>query len=172
MSAETGSMSKIRPCHDDRDAILAIVNAAAVAYRGAIPADRWHEPYMPADELEREIAAGVRFWGYEEGGKLWGVMGFQPVRDVDLIRHAYVLPDSQRSGVGGALLKQLRQLSTRQMLVGTWAAAHWAVAFYRRHAFELVGPARKTELLKTYWNVPDRQIEVSVVLANPPVEEA
>jgi GNAT superfamily N-acetyltransferase len=158
-------MTSIRPCRDnDRAAILAIVNAAAEAYRGVIPNDRWHEPYMPRDELDREIAAGVSFWGYEEGGRLGGVMGLQSVRDVDLIRHAYVLPSSQRRGIGSALLEHLRQASTRPMLVGTWEAADWAIRFYRRHGFELVTPARKVVLLKTYWNVPDRQIEVSVVL--------
>jgi GNAT superfamily N-acetyltransferase len=165
-------MTSIRPCRDDdRAAILAIVNAAAEAYRDVIPADRWHEPYMPWDELGSEIAAGVAFWGYEEDGRLAGVMGFQSVRDVDLIRHAYVLPSSQRRGIGGALLGHLRQLSTRPILVGTWEAADWAIRFYRRHGFELVAPARKAVLLKAYWNVPDRQIEVSVVLASPPVDE-
>ena len=165
-------MTSIRPCRDDdRAAILAIVNAAAEAYRGVIPADRWHEPYMPWDELASEIAAGVAFWGYEEDGRLAGVMGFQSVRDVELIRHAYVLPSSQRRGIGGALLGHLRQLSTRPILVGTWEAADWAIRFYQRHGFELVAPARKAVLLKAYWNVPDRQIEVSVVLASPPVDE-
>jgi GNAT superfamily N-acetyltransferase len=162
-------MTNIRPCRDnDREAILAIVNAAAEAYRDVIPADRWHEPYMPWDELDSEIAAGVAFWGYEEDGRLAGVMGFQSVRDVDLIRHAYVLPSSQRRGIGGALLGHLRQLRTRPILVGTWEAADWAIRFYRRHGFELVAPARKAVLLKAYWNIPDRQIEVSVVLASPP----
>jgi GNAT superfamily N-acetyltransferase len=165
-------MATILPCRDnDRAAILAIVNAAAEAYRGVIPADRWHEPYMSRDELDDEIAAGVVFWGYEEDGRLAGIMGLQPVRDVDLIRHAYVLPSSQRRGIGGALLGHLRQLSTRRTLVGTWAAADWAIRFYQRHGFELVAPAHKATLLKTYWNVPDRQIETSVVLASPPVDE-
>jgi GNAT superfamily N-acetyltransferase len=162
-------MTTIRPCRDDEQGvILAIINRAAAAYRGVIPADRWHEPYMPRDELDREIAAGVTFWGYEAGGKLLGIMGIQPVRDVDLIRHAYVLPESQRHGVGGALLEHLRGLSTRRMLIGTWAAADWAIRFYQRHGFELASPEQKTALLKTYWTVPDRQIETSVVLGNPP----
>jgi GNAT superfamily N-acetyltransferase len=164
-------MSRIRPCRDDeRDVILAIINAAAEAYRGVIPADRWHEPYMPSSELESEIAAGVRFWGYEEGGELIGTMGVQPMNDLDLIRHAYVRPDSQRQGVGAALLRHLRDLSGRRMLVGTWAAADWAIRFYRRHGFELVSPERKTALLRTYWTIPQRQIETSVVLAHPPLE--
>ena len=152
-------------------AILAIVNAAAEAYRDVIPADRWHEPYMTRDELDSEIATGVTFWGVEDGGALIGVMGFQSVRDVDLIRHAYVLPGSQRQGVGGALLGHLRRLSRRRMLVGTWAAADWAIRFYERHGFSLVSPAAKITLLKTYWTVPDRQIETSAVLANPPLDE-
>src|SRR5437870_5456050 len=162
-------MTRIRPCRgDERGAILAIINSAATAYRGVIPADRWHEPYMSSSELDHEIASGVAFWGYEDDGVLLGVMGLQPVRDVDLIRHAYVLPGSQRRGVGGVLLRQLRNMSSRRMLVGTWAAAEWAVRFYQRHGFELVSPARKTALLKAYWDIPDRQIETSVVLANPP----
>jgi len=149
---------------DERGAILAIINAAAEAYRGVIPADRWHEPYMPPGELDHEIAAGVIFWGYEADDDLLGVMGIQSVRDVDLIRHAYVRPDSQRLGVGSALLEHLRRLGTRRMLVGTWAAAEWAIGFYQRHGFELVPPEAKTALLRTYWTVPDRQIETSVVL--------
>ena len=151
--------------------ILAIVNAAAEAYRGVIPADRWHEPYMPASELEHEIAAGVAFWVYETDGALLGAMGIQRVRDVDLIRHAYVLPGNQRNGVGGALISHLRGLSARRMLVGTWAAAEWAIRFYQRHGFQLVSSETKTDLLKTYWTIPARQVETSVVLANPPVEE-
>jgi GNAT superfamily N-acetyltransferase len=161
-------MGDIRPCHDDeRPAILAIVNAAAEAYRGVIPADRWHEPYMGAGELDGEIAAGVAFWGYEANGELIGVMGIQPVGDVDLVRHAYVMPGRQRGGVGGALLAHVRKLSDRPMLVGTWAAAGWAIRFYERHGFELVSPERKTALLQTYWSIPERQIETSVVLADP-----
>jgi GNAT superfamily N-acetyltransferase len=159
----------VRRCRDDeREAMLAIINAAAEAYRGVIPADRWHVPYMPQNELDREIAAGVRFWGHAADGELIGVMGVQSVRDVDLIRHAYVRPDRQGRGVGGALLRHLRGLSTRPMLVGTWGAAEWAIRFYQRHGFALVSPARKAVLLKTYWNIPERQIETSVVLANPP----
>jgi len=130
-------MSTIRMCGDDeRGAILAIINAAAEAYRGVIPADRWHEPYMPPRELDHEIAAGVIFWGYEADDDLLGVMGIQSVRDVDLIRHAYVRPDSQRLGVGSALLEHLRRLGTRRMLVGTWAAAEWAIGLYQRHGFD------------------------------------
>jgi GNAT superfamily N-acetyltransferase len=163
--------SSIRSCRDDeRPTILAIVNTAAEAYRGVIPEDCWHEPYMPAQELAGEIAAGVAFWGYEADGALVGVMGIQPVREVDLIRHAYVLPAHQRHGIGAALLQHLRRRSARRMLIGTWAAAEWAIRFYRRHGFELVSPERKTALLKQYWAVPDRQIEASVVLSDPPLE--
>jgi GNAT superfamily N-acetyltransferase len=168
-----GVMRNVRPCGDDEHAvILAIVNAAAAAYRGVIPSDRWHEPYMSPDELDREIAEGCAFWGYEDDGMLVGVMGLQPVREVDLIRHAYVLPGSQRRGAGGALLEHLRRQSARRMLVGTWAAAEWAIRFYERNGFALVPPARKSALLKTYWTVPDRQIETSVVLASPALDEA
>jgi GNAT superfamily N-acetyltransferase len=162
-------MRGIRPCRDDERAeILAIVNAAAEAYRGVIPADRWHDPYMAAEELDAEIAAGVAFWGYEAGGALLGVMGVQPVGDVDLIRHAYVRPGSQRRGVGGALLEHLARPATRRLLVGTWAAAEWAIRFYRRHGFEPVSREEKDRLLKTYWTIPDRQIETSVVLTLEP----
>jgi GNAT superfamily N-acetyltransferase len=166
-------MTSIRPCRDDeRTDILTIVNAAAEAYRGVIPTDRWREPYMRSEQLDCEIGAGVAFWGYEADGALLGVMGIQPMPDVDLIRHAYVRPDSQRRGVGGALLEHLARSTTRRILVGTWAAAEWAIRFYRRHGFELVSTERKTALLKTYWTIPDRQIETSVVLANPPLGEA
>ena len=158
----------IRRCRDDeRPAILAIVNAAAEAYRGVIPPDRWHDPYMPADELDGEIAAGVTFWGYEDDGALLGVMGIQPLGDVTLIRHAYVAPGSQRGGIGGALLDHLIATATQPLLVGTWAAAEWAIRFYERHGFALVSPERKAELLRTYWTIPERQVETSVVLARP-----
>jgi GNAT superfamily N-acetyltransferase len=160
-------MATIRRCAPaDFAAILAIVNDAAQAYRGHIPADRWHEPYMPADELARELAAGVAFWGYEEAGALAGVMGLQDVRDVALIRHAYVATAVRGRGIGGLLLGHLVAASTRPMLVGTWAAATWAVRFYERHGFRLVTPAEKNRLLGTYWAIPDRQIETSVVLAD------
>jgi GNAT superfamily N-acetyltransferase len=160
----------IRPCREDeRAAILEIVNAAATAYRGVIPDDRWREPYMDRAELDREIGEGVTFWGYEADGELVGVMGIQALADVDLIRHAYVLPGLQGRGIGGALLAHLRGRSGRRMLVGTWASAEWAIGFYRRHGFEPVTPAQKTALLRTYWTIPERQIETSVVLADPPL---
>jgi GNAT superfamily N-acetyltransferase len=158
----------IRRCREDElAAIGAIVNAAAVAYRGVIPEDRWHEPYMGMVELEAEIAAGVEFWGFDDDGELIGVMGIQPVRDVTLVRHAYVLPAAQGRGVGGALLAALDAQGSGQLLVGTWAAATWAIRFYERHGFVSVDdPAA---LLRHYWSIPERQIETSVVLAKPPV---
>ena len=158
-------MHVIRRCRDDEaSTILAIVNAAAEAYRDVIPADRWHDPYMSAEQLQRDVAAGVDFWGYELDGALIGVMGIQSVRDVDLIRHAYVKPGNQRLGVGAALITHLRSLSTRRLLVGTWADATWAIRFYQREGFVLVPPSRTAVLLKSYWDIPERQIETSVVL--------
>jgi GNAT superfamily N-acetyltransferase len=161
----------VRRCREDEiSTVLAIVNAAAERYRGVIPPDRWHEPYMSEDALRRDVAAGVAFWGCEVDGALIGVMGIQPVRDVDLIRHAYVWPDCQRGGVGAALIERLRRESGRPMLVGTWAAARWAIAFYERHGFALVPAERAAALLRRYWSVPERQIETSVVLASPPLD--
>jgi len=156
----------IRACRDgDRMAVLGVVNAAAEAYRGVIPPDCWREPYMPPEELDAEIAAGVVFWGYEDDdGELVGVMGIQDVGDVELIRHAYVSPDAQRGGIGTALLEHLLARATKPILVGTWLAAGWAIRFYERHGFEPVGPERTRDLLSTYWDIPDRQIETSVVL--------
>ena len=171
MNQRQEATSSIRRCRDgERPAILAIVNAAAEAYRGVIPADRWHEPYMSAGELDAEIAAGVAFWGFEADGTLTGIMGIQPVRDVDLIRHAYVSPGSQRHGVGSALLEHLTHSAVRRTLVGTWAAAGWAIRFYRRHGFEQVSPEQTAALLRAYWTIPERQIEASVVLARPPLD--
>ncbi len=153
---------------DDFDRILAIINDAAMAYRGIIPDDRWKEPYMPAEELAEEIAAGIEFDGYEIAGTgLVGVMGVQMVEDVALIRHAYVATGRQRAGVGSALLEGLRGRVDRPILIGTWAAAIWAIDFYRRHGFELVPAEEKSGLLRRYWTVPERQIETSVVLADP-----
>lgn len=161
-------MRTIRPCGDrDLATMLAIVNAAAVAYRGVIPAHLWHEPYMPEAELRDEIAAGVEFWGLDSADGLIGIMGVQPVQDVDLIRHAYVRPDRQRQAVGAELIEHILGRSPRRMLVGTWASATWAIRFYQRHGFELVDPAATATLLRTYWTIPERQIAASVVLASP-----
>jgi GNAT superfamily N-acetyltransferase len=145
--------------------ILKIINDAAQAYKGAIPADRWKEPYMPRDELQHEMDAGVVFWGYEEGGELVGVMGIQHVQDVTLIRHSYVRTARQGQGIGGRLLAHLCEQTTRPLLIGTWADATWAIRFYEKHGFRLVSPEEKERLLKTYWTIPERQVETSVVLA-------
>ena len=156
----------IRPCSNaDMAVIEAIINEAAQKYRGVIPADCWHEPYMPQVDLLAEINAGVRFSGWEESGALVGIMGIQKVRDATLIRHAYVLSGHQGTGIGGALLDTLTQQVTRQLLVGTWADAVWAIRFYERHGFRLLPTDEKDRLLTTYWTIPDRQRETSVVLA-------
>ena len=157
----------IRECVDaDFEAIYEIINDAAQAYRGIIPPDRWHEPYMPREELREEISAGVAFLGYEQDGELAGVMGIQDVQDVTLIRHAYVRTSQQGRGIGGVLLARIMDEATRPVLIGTWADAVWAVRFYERHGFKVVPPQQKELLLRKYWNVPDRQIETSVVLAD------
>lgn len=158
----------IRPCTShDVEAVYEIINAGARVYQGVIPPDRWKEPYMSREELDRELAAGVRFSGYEADGRLLGIMGTQDVQDVTLVRHAYVRPDIQRSGIGGALLRILTQGASRPILIGTWAASDWAIRFYEKHGFRLVEPEEKSRLLRTYWTIPDRQIETSVVLADP-----
>jgi len=145
--------------------ILRVVNDASQAYKGIIPDDRWKEPYMSAEQLREEIEAGVRFFGWKEDEKVVGVMGIQPVKDTTLIRHTYVLPNYQRKGIGGKLLAYLVQLAeTPEILVGTWAAATWAIRFYEKHGFKLVAPKEKERLLRTYWNIPERQVETSVVL--------
>ena len=157
----------IRACDEaDFQALLALINAAAEAYRDIIPPDRWKEPYMPAQELADEIAAGIRFQGFEEAGALKGVMGMQDVKDVTLIRHAYVDPAAQRQGIGAALLARCGKLSERPLLIGTWVAADWAIGFYEKHGFQRASPADKDRLLRTYWTIPERQIETSVVLAD------
>ena len=157
----------IRSCTaSDFHPMLALINEAAVAYRGVIPADCWHEPYMPATALTQEITAGVAFAGYEHAGALIGVMGVQPVQDVILIRHAYVSTRAQRQGIGAALLQHLRARTDRPILIGTWARATWAIRFYEKHGFRVIEGVAKNALLKKYWTVPDRQIETSVVLAD------
>jgi GNAT superfamily N-acetyltransferase len=156
-------------CCDERDfaPIWAIVNDAAQAYKGIIPADRWAEPYMSVEKLRHEIGDGVVFWGWEEAGTLEGVMGLQQVQEVTLIRHAYVRTGSQNQGIGGRLLAHLQGLANGPLLVGTWADAVWAIRFYERHGFQFVGRVETERLLKKYWTIPDRQIETSVVLADP-----
>jgi GNAT superfamily N-acetyltransferase len=158
----------IRLCETrDFDAIWSIINDGANAYKGVIPADRWHDPYMPKAELQREIDGGVIFWGYEQEILLVGVMGIQEVRDVTLIRHAYVRTNLQAKGIGGQLLAHLRKLATNPLLIGTWADATWAIRFYEKHGFQLVLGQKKDELLEKYWTIPKRQVETSVVLASP-----
>jgi N-acetylglutamate synthase-like GNAT family acetyltransferase len=150
----------------DVAAIAAIINEAAQAYRGVIPADRWHEPYMPMDELEKQISDGVVFWVAEQEGRLLGVMGIQDKGDVALVRHAYVAPTTQRSGVGTRLLRHVEGLAGKPILIGTWASASWAIEFYQRNGFTVVSNSDKDRLLRTYWSIPARQIETSVVLAD------
>jgi N-acetylglutamate synthase-like GNAT family acetyltransferase len=160
-------MPQIRPCDcGDFETIYAIVNDAADAYRGIIPADRWREPYMPREELQEQIEAGVVFWGYEDEGQVQGVMGIQDVLDVTLIRHAYVRTARRNRGIGGQLLAELRRKTDRPTLIGTWAAAEWAVRFYQHHGFRMVTPQEKDRLLRKYWSIPDRQVETSVVLGD------
>jgi GNAT superfamily N-acetyltransferase len=158
----------IRRCDDhDSELIWAIINDGAHAYKGVIPEDCWTEPYMSKNELRHEIDDGVAFWGYEESAKLVAVMGFQPVRDVTLIRHAYVATSSQRTGIGARLLSHLRKLTPGPVLIGTWSDAVWAIRFYEKHDFQVVRPQQKDRLLRQYWTVPERQIEASMVLADP-----
>lgn len=160
-------VQQIRPCREtDFDALLAIVNDAAVAYRGAIPDDCWSDPYMPAEELAEEIGTGVAFWGYETGGQLLGMMGLQQVEDVVLIRHAYVRTLHQGRGIGSELLDFLVARTSAPLLVGTWADATWAVRFYQGHGFRMVAAPDKDALLSRYWSIPHRQMESSVVLAD------
>jgi len=156
-------ISRLQPA--DFKAILHVVNDAAEAYRGVIPQDRWKEPYIPAEELKEEIESGVIFYGWKEDGVLVAVMGIQQVNDVTLIRHAYVLTSRQRRGIGEKLLRNLLSMArTSEVLVGTWKAASWAIRFYEKHGFRLVSNEEKNRLLRKYWNIPERQVETSVVL--------
>ena len=157
----------IRRCtSQDFDRIHAIINDGARAYKGIIPGDRWTEPYMSTHQLQHEIDEGVVFWGYQDNGQLSGVMGIQQLRDVTLIRHAYVLTTTQKRGIGTQLLSHLRELAPSPILIGTWADATWAIRFYQKHGFQLVSAGEKNQLLKKYWTIPDRQAETSVVLAD------
>lgn len=158
----------IRPCGpDELDAIFAIINDAAQAYRGVIPEDCWHDPYMSRDELVSEIGDGVVFWGLDRAGELAGVMGIQDKDDVALIRHAYVRTSQRRFGIGGQLLEHLERRTAKPILIGTWADANWAIRFYEKHGYRLVTALEKDRLLARYWRVPARQVETSVVLASP-----
>jgi GNAT superfamily N-acetyltransferase len=157
----------IRCCGDrDFDTIWEIINDGARAYKGTIPADCWTEPYMSRQDLREEMDDGVAFWGYEVGGALVGVMGIQPVEDVTLIRHAYVRSERQKEGIGGRLLFHLRELANCPVLIGTWADAVWAIRFYEKHGFRLVSQRQKENILQRYWQIPARQAETSVVLAD------
>ena len=157
----------IRRCEEgDSERIWEIINDGAQAYRGVIPADQWTEPYMSREEMQWEIEDGVVFWGFEDGGKLVGVMGIQKVRDVTLIRHAYVRSEWQKRGIGAGLLAHLRGLTEDPILIGTWADAVWAIRFYEKHGFRMVGSAEKDRLLRRYWKISESQRETSVVLAD------
>ncbi|MGQ9695947.1 MAG: GNAT family N-acetyltransferase [Thermodesulfobacteriota bacterium] len=157
----------IRLCQpEDFEAMWEIINAAAQAYKGAIPEVCWKDPYMAQEELTHEIGAGINFWGYEENGELVGVMGLQEGQEVSLIRHAYVRPSNQKKGIGSKLLSYLKRQTTRPLLVGTWAAATWAIKFYEKHGFSLINTPDKEKLLRKYWRIPEQQIKASVVLAD------
>lgn len=151
---------------DDLPVMAGIVDRAAQAYRGVIPPDCWHEPYMPESELRQEVADGIEFWLAEAGGMPVGMMGIQDRGEVALVRHAYVLPGQQRAGIGTGLLHHVEALTGKPILIGTWAAATWAIAFYRRNGYTVVTDAEKDSLLRRFWSIPERQIETSVVLAD------
>ncbi len=157
----------IRKCTEaDFETIFEIINDAAVVYKGIIPTDRWHEPYMSCEELKHEIEAGVSFWGFEESGRLIGVMGIQDKGEVILIRHSYVKTNHRNRGIGTRLLRALESTTDKPILIGTWADATWAIAFYQKNGYRLVSTEEKTRLLKRFWTIPERQIETSVVLAS------
>lgn len=161
---DNGAM--LRVCERaDIDQIWAVIKDGAEAYRGIIPEDRWREPYMTRQELLTELSSGVVFWGYEQDGTLKAVMGVQDVKDVTLIRHAYVRTAMRRCGLGGRLLEHIKASAVRPILIGTWADANWAIRFYEKHGFHAVEADEKDRLLRTYWSVPERQIETSVVLS-------
>ena len=160
-------MNRITLCAPEELRMISeIINESAAAYKGVIPADRWHEPYMPITELQLEIDRGVRFFGYRAEEHLVGVMGIQDIKDVTLIRHAYVRPAWRSQGIGRELLAHLSKLTDRPILMGTWKAATWAIRFYEKNGFEMVCDDERNRLLKIYWTIPERQIEESVVLAN------
>jgi len=146
--------------------IADVINDGARAYKDVIPPDRWQEPYMPMDYLTSEVGAGVEFWVDDLAGELVGVMGIQDVKDVTLIRHAYVRTSSRRAGTGSKLIKFLQDLTTRPLLIGTWTDATWAIDFYKKHGFQMITGTEKDALLDIYWTLPQRQIEESIVLAD------
>lgn len=150
----------------DIDTICEIINDASIVYKGIIPTDRWKEPYMPEEELKTQINEGVEFWNYIENKEIFGVMGIQYKNDVTLIRHAYVRTAARQKGIGGKLLNHLIDKTKNPVLIGTWADASWAISFYKKHGFKLLSKEEKNRLLKTYWSIPERQVETSVVLAS------
>ena len=157
----------IRECtKSDLSTVLEIINDAAIAYKGIIPDDRWHEPYMTFEEIQHEVEDGVIFWGFEQAGNLLGVMGIQDKKDVTLIRHAYVRTRYRKQGIGTQLLGYLEGLTQKPILIGTWKDASWAISFYEKKGYILVEDEEKSRLLRKYWTIPERQIETSVVLAN------
>ena len=151
---------------EDFEEIFKIINDAATAYKGIIPPDRWHEPYMTREELQAQIEDGVRFSCYVDHKEIIGVMGIQDKADVGLIRHAYVRTKHRNRGIGTLLLRELLKDSEKPILIGTWKAADWAISFYEKHGFRLVDEEEKDRLLKKYWAIPDRQVETSVVLVD------
>ena len=157
----------IRECKEsDVNTISEIINDAAQAYRGVIPQDCWHEPYLSLAELRAQIEDGILFWGLKRDGQLLGVMGIQDKGDVTLIRHAYVLSRAQKRGIGEKLLQHLQNMTAKPILIGTWAAASWAVSFYQKNGYKHVSEEEKNRLLRRYWSIPEQQVETSVVLAN------
>lgn len=150
----------------DFEEIFNIINDAALAYQGVIPADQWHEPYMTAAELRAQIEDGVQFSCYVDNDEIVGVMGIQEKSDVALIRHAYVRTKQRNKGIGALLLQELIKDAKKPILIGTWQAADWAIRFYEKHGFRLVGEEEKNRLLQKYWAIPDRQVETSVVLVD------
>ncbi|MBD1381841.1 GNAT family N-acetyltransferase [Metabacillus arenae] len=157
----------IRLCDKlDTEVINQIINDAARAYKGVIPQDRYHEPYMSLEELKLEMNDGVIFWGFDENNELLGVMGIQDKGEVSLIRHAYVRTNQRKSGIGTKLLSHLMHLTNKPILIGTWESAEWAINFYMKNGFQVVPEEEKVKLLHQYWNVPERQIETSVVLCD------
>ena len=158
----------IRKCdQNDFSEIFTVINDAATAYKGIIPEDRWHDPYMPEEELKEQITQGVEFWCYVENTGLMGVMGIQDKGEVTLIRHAYVRTSHRNTGIGSKLLNHLVSMTTKPVLIGTWADAKWAIGFYIKHGFQQVSYEEKERLLRKYWDIPERQIETSVVLVSP-----
>jgi N-acetylglutamate synthase-like GNAT family acetyltransferase len=161
---ENGKLIRCGP--EDFNTIYEIINDAAIAYKGVIPDDMWHEPYMTKDQLKTQISQGVDFWSYNEQNKILGVMGIQPKGEVTLIRHAYVRTETRNKGIGSKLLENLCVISTTPILIGTWADAKWAVKFYQNHGFRLLKEDEKNNLLRKYWIISERQVETSVVLAS------